>query len=74
MQDPTKSFSLADQGQMGIGDVLKDQLAIKSEAARKTAMKGQGASDAELSMDPTTRSLYNMLQGPGDTELDKLLS
>lgn len=71
MADSLKNFSPATVS-LGLGDMLKDQLQIKSEEARKAAMQKQGASDALLSMSASTRSLFNLLNG--DTALDALIS
>ena len=51
---------------LGLGDLLKAQLEQQSEAARKSALKNQGASDAVLSMSPATQSLFGFLNGGGD--------
>lgn len=51
---------------LGLGDVLKTQLEQQSEAARKSALKNQGASDAELSMSPATQQLFDFLNGGKD--------
>jgi hypothetical protein len=51
---------------LGLGDVLKAQLEQQTEAARKAAMKNQGASDAALSMSPATQSLFGFLNGGGN--------
>lgn len=51
---------------LGLGDVLKNQLQQQSEAARKSALKNEGASDAELDMAPATRELFGFLQGGGN--------
>ena len=48
---------------LGLGDVLKSQLEQQSEAARQAALKGQGASDAQLSMSPATQQLFGFLGG-----------
>lgn len=71
MTDSLKNFSPASVS-LGLGDILQDQLKIKSEAARKAALKGQGASDAQLSMSASTQSLFGMLNG--GNALDALLS
>lgn len=70
MEDSLKNFSPASVS-LGLGDILKDQLQIKSEEARKAAAKSQGASDASLSMSASTRSLFGML---GGSALDALIS
>lgn len=51
---------------LGLGDVLKNQLEQQAEAARKSALKNEGADDAELSMSPATRSLFTFLNGGKD--------
>lgn len=71
MTDGLKNFSPASVS-LGLGDVLQDQLKIKSEEARKAALKNQGASDAQLSMSASTRSLFGMLGG--GSALDALIS
>lgn len=71
MADSLKNFSPATVS-LGLGDVLKDQLKIKSEQARQAALKGQGASDAQLSMSASTRSLFSLLNG--GSALDALVS
>lgn len=71
MSDSLKNFSPASVS-LGLGDILKDQLAIKTEQARKSALQNQGASDAELSMSASTRSLFGLLNG--GTALDALTS
>ena len=48
---------------LGLGDILKAQLEQQGEAARKAALKSQGASDAELSMSPATQQLFSFLGG-----------
>ena len=48
---------------LGLGDILKAQLEQQTEAARKSALKNQGASDAVLSMSPATQSLFGFLSG-----------
>lgn len=71
MTDSLKNFSPATVS-LGIGDVLQDQLKIKSEQARQAALKNQGASDAQLSMSASTRSLFGLLNG--GSALDALIS
>lgn len=61
-ENPLKNFSPASVS-LGVGDVLKDQLEIQSEQARQSALKKQGASDAQLSMSASTQSLFGFLQG-----------
>lgn len=48
---------------LGLGDVLKAQLEEQTEAARKSALKNQGASDAVLSMSPATQALFSFMSG-----------
>lgn len=48
---------------LGLGDVLKAQLEQQTEAARKSALKNQGAGDAQLSMSPATQALFGFLNG-----------
>ena len=48
---------------LGLGDILKAQLEEQTEAARKSALKNQGASDAMLSMSPATQQLFSFLNG-----------
>lgn len=62
MSDSLKNFSPATVS-LGLGDLLQDQLKIKSEQARQAAAKEQGASDASLSMSASTRSLFGFLNG-----------
>ena len=50
---------------LGLGDLLKAQLEQQSQAARKSALKNQGASDALLSMSPATQQLFSFLNGDG---------
>lgn len=50
---------------LGLGDVLKAQLEVQSEAARKSALKNQGANDAVMSMSPETQQLFSFLSGGG---------
>lgn len=71
MADSLKNFSPASVS-VGLGDVLQDQLKIKSEEARKSALKNQGASDAVLSMSASTRSLFGLLNN--GSALDALIS
>lgn len=70
MTDSLKNFSPSSID-LGLGDVLKDQLKIKSEEARKSALKNEGASDAQVSMSASTRSLFGFL---GGSALDALIS
>ncbi len=51
---------------LGLGDILKAQLEQQTEAARKSALKNQGATDAVMSMSPATQSLFGFLQGGTD--------
>lgn len=51
---------------LGLGDILKAQLEQQSEAARKSALKNQGASDASLAMSPATQQLFSFLNGGND--------
>lgn len=53
---------------LGLGDILKNQLESQTEAARKSALKNQGASDAILSMSPATQALFSFLHGGGSTD------
>lgn len=71
MSDSLKNFSPASVS-LGLGDILQDQLKIKSEQARKAALKNQGASDADISMSASTRSLFGLLNG--GSALDALTS
>lgn len=71
MTDSLKNFSPASVS-LGLGDILQDQLKIKSEEARKSALSKTGASDAQLSMSASTRSLFGLLNG--GTALDALIS
>lgn len=48
---------------LGMGDILKQQLEQQTEAARKAALTKEGADDALLSMSPATRTLFNFLNG-----------
>lgn len=48
---------------LGLGDILKAQVEQQTEAARQSALKNQGASDALLSMSPATRQLFGFLGG-----------
>lgn len=48
---------------LGLGDVLKNQLEQQAEAARKSALKNEGADEAQMSMSPATRSLFTFLGG-----------
>lgn len=71
MPDSLKNFSPASVS-LGLGDMLQDQLKIKSEEARKSALQNQGASDAMVSMSASTRSLFGLLNG--GSALDALIS
>lgn len=71
MADSLKNFSPATVS-LGLGDILKDQLQIKTEEARKSALKNEGAGDALLSMSSSTRSLFNLLNG--GSALDALIN
>lgn len=71
MQDSLKNFTPSAVSS-GLGDILQDQLKLKSEEARKAALKNQGASDAQVSMSASTRSLFGMLGG--GSALDALIS
>jgi hypothetical protein len=51
---------------LGLGDILKAQLEQQSEAERKLALKGQGVSEAAMSMSPATQALFGFLSGGGD--------
>jgi hypothetical protein len=51
---------------LGLGDLLKAQLEQQTEAARKSALKNQGANDAMLSMSPATQQLFGFLNGGGN--------
>ena len=51
---------------LGLGDILKAQLEQQTEAARKSALKNQGASDAVMSMSPATQQLFSFLNGGGN--------
>lgn len=62
MPDSLKNYSPATVD-LGLGDILQDQLKIKSEQARQAAAKGQGASDAATSMSASTRSLFTFING-----------
>ena len=53
---------------LGLGDLLKNQVEQQTEAARQSALKNQGASDAMLSMSPATHALFSFLGG-GDALL-----
>lgn len=53
---------------LGLGDVLKAQLEQQTEAARKSALKNQGASDAVMSMSPATQALFGFLHGGGTSD------
>ncbi len=48
---------------LGLGDVLKAQLEQQTVEARKSALKNQGADDAQLSMSPATQALFSFLNG-----------
>lgn len=48
---------------LGLGDILKAQLEEQTVAARKSALKNQGASDAVMSMSPATQALFGFLNG-----------
>jgi hypothetical protein len=65
--DP-KNFSPA-SADLGLGDILKDQLAIQTEEARKAALKKSGANDAQLAMSPASRSLFNFINGGTSDDL-----
>lgn len=54
---------------LGLGDILQDQVKVKSEAARQSALQKNGASDAQLSMSAPTRALYNFLGGSSALDL-----
>jgi len=71
MTDSLKNFSPATVS-LGLGDLLQDQLKIKSDQAKEAALKNQGASQAELSMSASTRSLFGFLNG--GNALDALTS
>lgn len=71
MTDPLKNFSPTSANQ-GLGDLLQDQLKLKSEAARQSASKNQGADEAQMSMSASTRQLYNFIGG--GSALDALIS
>ena len=60
--DPLRNMSPAVLS-LGVNDQLQQQLAIKSEAARKAALAKTGASQAQLSMSASTQSLFGFLQG-----------
>lgn len=51
---------------LGLGDQLKAQLEQQTEAARKSALKNQGASDALMAMSPATQDLFKFLNGGGN--------
>lgn len=51
---------------LGLGDLLKAQLETQTEAARKSALKNEGASDAQMSMSPATQDLFKFLNGGGN--------
>jgi hypothetical protein len=63
-----KNYSAA-AADLGLGDLLKTQLEQQTEAARKSALKNEGASDAVLSMSPATQSLFGFLNGGADDTL-----
>lgn len=65
MVDNIKNLSPA-VTDLGLGDILKAQLEQQTEAARKSALKNQGASDAQLSMSPATQQLFGFLNGGGN--------
>lgn len=48
---------------LGLGDMLKAQLETQTEAARKSALKNEGADDAVLSMSASTHALFSFLGG-----------
>lgn len=48
---------------LGLGDLLKEQLEQQTEAARKSALKNQGSPDAVMSMSPATQALFGFLGG-----------
>lgn len=76
MDNSLKNFSPASVS-LGLGDILQDQLKIKSEQARQSALKQQGASDAQVSMSASTRSLFGLLNNgtaSGGSALDALIS
>lgn len=55
---------------LGLGDLLKVQVEQQTEAARKSALKNEGASDAALSLSPASHALFSFLGG--GSELLKL--
>ena len=63
-----KNSSLA-VNDLGLGDILKAQVEQQTEAARKSALKNQGASDAQMSMSPATQSLFSFLGGGNSGQL-----
>lgn len=48
---------------LGLGDLLREQLEQQTEGARKAALKNQGASEAQMSMSPATQALFGFLNG-----------
>ena len=48
---------------LGLGDILKAQLEQQTEAARKSALKNEGADEAQMSMSPATQALFGFLNG-----------
>ena len=62
MTTSPKNYSAA-VTDLGLGDILKDQLEQQTEAARKSALKDQGADDAMLSMSPATQALFGFMGG-----------
>lgn len=65
MSDNAKNLSQS-VTDLGLGDLLKAQLEQQTEAARKSALKNQGASDAAMSMSPATQALFGFLGGGGN--------
>jgi len=64
MTESAKNYSQS-VTDLGLGDLLKNQLEQQTEAARKSALKNQGASDAQMAMSPATQALFSFLGGGG---------
>lgn len=72
MTDSLKNFSPSSSGDIGLGDILADQLKIKSAQASKAAKENIGADQAQMSMSASNRALYDFLGG--GTALDALIT
>lgn len=72
MADALKNFSPHSISDIGLGDILADQLKIKSAEASKAAKQNVSAADAKTSMSASNQSLYDFLGG--GSALDALIS